>query len=114
MIINCKCGKYQFDVKKSELGTGNREVQCGICNLKWIHGNKSNSKNFLFSRVLFLLVIFFGLSIIALDYFQIFIITNIPSFQTYYLTKEQLIINIAQFYYLVKEVFISNISLYLK
>ena len=58
MIINCKCGKYQFDVKKSELGTGNREVQCGICNLKWIHGNKSNSKNFLFSRVLFLFVIF--------------------------------------------------------
>ena len=114
MIINCKCGKYQFDVKKSELGTGNREVQCGICNLKWIHGNKSNSKNFLFSRVLFLFVIFFGLSIIALDYFQIFIITNIPSFQTYYLAKEQLIINIAQFYYLTKEVFISNISLYPK
>jgi predicted Zn finger-like uncharacterized protein len=114
MIINCKCGKYQFDVKKSELGTGNREVQCGICNLKWIHGNKSNSKNFLFSRVLFLFVILFGLSIIALDYFQIFIITNIPQFQTYYLAKEQLIINIAQFYYLTKEVFISNINLYLK
>jgi hypothetical protein len=37
-----------------------------------------------------------------------------PSFQTYYLAKEQLIINIAQFYYLTKEVFISNISLYLK
>jgi predicted Zn finger-like uncharacterized protein len=114
MIINCKCGKYQFDVKKSELGTGNREVQCGICNLKWTHGNKSNSKNFLFSRVLFLFVIFFSLSIIAFDYFQIFIITNIPQFQTYYLAKEKLIINIAQFYYLTKEVFISNINLYLK
>ena len=114
MIINCKCGKYQFDVKKSELGTGHREVQCGICNLKWIHGNKSNSKNFLFSRVLFLFVISFGLSIIALDYFQIFIITNIPQFQTYYLAKEKLIINIGQFYYLTKEVLISNINLYLK
>ena len=114
MIINCKCGKYQFDVKKSELGTRNREVQCGICNLKWIHGNKSNSKNFLFSRVLFLFVIFFGLSIIALDYFQAFLITNMPSFQTYYLAKEQLIINIGQFYYLVKEVLIVNIGPYLK
>ena len=59
MIINCKCGKYQFDVKKSELGTGHREVQCGICNLKWIHGNKSNSKNYLFTRVFFLFIIFF-------------------------------------------------------
>jgi hypothetical protein len=49
-----------------------------------------------------------------LDYFQIFIVYNMPSFQTYYLAKEQLIINIAQFYYLTKEVFISNISLYLK
>lgn len=114
MIINCKCGKYQFDVKKSELGAGNREVQCGICNLKWIHGNKSNSKNFLFFRVLFLFVIFFGLSIIALDYFQTFITTNVPSFQTYYLTKEQLIINIGSFYYLAKEVLILNISPYLK
>ena len=114
MIINCKCGKYQFDVKKSELGTGHREVQCGICNLKWIHGNKSNSKNYLFTRVFFFFIIFFVATIIALDYFQIFIIYNMPSFQTYYLAKEQLIINIAQFYYLTKEVFISNISLYLK
>jgi predicted Zn finger-like uncharacterized protein len=114
VIINCKCGKYQFDVKKSELGTGNREVQCGICNLKWIHGNKLNSKNFYFSRVLFFFVIFFSLSIIALDYFQIFIVTNIPSFQPYYLAKEQLIINIGEFYYLVKEVLILNIGPYLK
>ena len=114
MIINCKCGKYQFDVKKSELGTGHREVQCGICNLKWIHGNKSNSKNYLFIRVFFVFIIFFVAAIVALDYFQIFIITNIPSFQTYYLTKEQLIINIAQFYYLVKEVLIVNIGPYLK
>ena len=59
MIINCKCGKYQFDVKKSELGTGNREVQCGICNLKWIHGNKSNSKNYLFTRFIFSFYNFF-------------------------------------------------------
>jgi predicted Zn finger-like uncharacterized protein len=114
MIINCKCGKYQFDVKKSEIGTGHREVQCGICNLKWIHGNKSNSKNYLFTRVFFLFIIFFVATIVALDYFQIFIIYNMPSLQTYYLAKEQLIINIAQFYYLTKEVFISNISLYLK
>ena len=114
MIINCKCGKYQFDVKKSELGTGHREVQCGICNLKWIHGNKSNSKNYLFTRVFFLFIIFFVATIVALDYFQIFIIYNMPSFQIYYLAKEQLIINIAQFYYLAKEVFISNINLYLK
>jgi predicted Zn finger-like uncharacterized protein len=114
MIINCKCGKYQFDVKKSELGTGHREVQCGICNLKWIHGNKSNSKNYLFTRVFFLFIIFFVATIVALDYFQIFIIYNMPSFHTYYLAKEQLIINIGQFYYLAKEVFISNINLYLK
>ena len=114
MIINCKCGKYQFDVKKSELGTNNREVQCGICNLKWIHGNKSNSKNYLFTGVFFLFVIFVVVTIVALDYFQIFIINNMPSFQNYYLAKEQLIINIGQFYYLVKEVLISNIGLYLR
>ena len=55
MIINCKCGKYQFDVKKSEIGTGNREVQCGVCNKKWIHGEKSNTKNTLFFKGFFLL-----------------------------------------------------------
>ena len=45
MIINCKCGKYQFDVKKSDVGTSGREVQCGICNEKWFHGGSISSSN---------------------------------------------------------------------
>jgi len=43
MIINCKCGKYQFDVKKSDIGASGREVQCGICNERWVHGETSST-----------------------------------------------------------------------
>jgi len=62
MIINCKCGKYQFDVKKSDIGASGREVQCGICNERWVHGEtssttsskKRNISSFRFTRLLFL------------------------------------------------------------
>ncbi|MDC0384815.1 hypothetical protein OAM19_00140 [bacterium] len=97
MIINCKCGKYQFDVKKSEIGTGNREVQCGICNKKWIHGEKSNTKNTLFFKGFFLFIIFLLIVIVTLDYFQNSIVSNMPLLQIYYLAKEQLFSNLVSY-----------------
>ena len=106
MIINCKCGKYQFDVKKSDIGNNGREVQCGICNEKWFYGNVSNkfSEKFIKSEITFktplihkliFLLIFITTLIGFLDLIKIFLIKIIPSFQHYFLMKQQLILKIS-------------------
>jgi len=112
VIINCKCGKFQFDVKKSDVGIAGREVQCGICNKKWLYGKKFNSKNTLFAGKLFIFTIFFLAIIIILECFEDFFITS--PFQIYYFAKEAFVLNITQLYYLAKEVFTSNVGPYLK
>ena len=110
MIINCICGKYQFDVKKSDLGSGNREVQCGICNEIWIHGNsrlnpnaKSTTKasdntnpkyemSFAYSLIIFVTV--FAAVIGIVDLSKNFLINSIPQLQSYFIAKEKVILQI--------------------
>ena len=65
MIISCKCGKYQFTIKKSDMPNNGREVQCGICNEIWFHGlgsqnnklsiNKSFKNPFLYQLIIYML-----------------------------------------------------------
>jgi predicted Zn finger-like uncharacterized protein len=110
MIINCKCGKYQFDVKKSDIGTGNREVQCGICNEIWIHGNfklipnaESTIKDsvninpkykmsFAYRLTIFFTV--FAAVIGIVDLSKNFLINIIPQLQSYFIAKEEIILQI--------------------
>jgi predicted Zn finger-like uncharacterized protein len=110
MIINCKCGKYQFDVKKSDIGLGNREVQCGICNEIWTHGNSkvivnsgsatdpnanSNLKyKMSFASRLIIFIIIITAAIGAIDLSKNFLINAIPQFQDYFIAKEQVILQI--------------------
>ena len=110
MIINCKCGKYQFDVKKSDIGLGNREVQCGICNEIWTHGNSkvitrgeivteaNANTNFKykmsFASRLIIFIIIITTAIGAIDLSKNFLINAIPQFQDYFIAKEQVILQI--------------------
>jgi len=99
MIISCKCGKYQFTIKKSDMPNNGREVQCGICNAVWFHGlgsqnnklsiNKSFKNPFLYQLIIYIIII---LSIIGIvDMLEEFFISLNTQFQNYYVTKEQLI-----------------------
>lgn len=99
MIISCKCGKYQFTIKKSDMPNNGREVQCGICNVVWFHGsgsqnnklsiNKSFKNPFLYQLIIYIIII---LSIIGIvDMLEEFFISLNTQFQNYYVAKEQLI-----------------------
>ena len=99
MIISCKCGKYQFTIKKSDMPNNGREVQCGICNKVWFHGlgpqnnklsiNKSFKNPFLYQLIIYIIII---LSIIGIvDMLEEFFISLNTQFQNYYVAKEQLI-----------------------
>ena len=99
MIISCKCGKYQFTIKKSDMPNTGREVQCGICNVVWFHGlgsqnnklsiNKSFKNPFLYQLIIYIIII---LSIIGIvDMLEEFFISLNTQFQNYYVAKEQLI-----------------------
>ena len=99
MIISCKCGKYQFTIKKSDMPNNGREVQCGICNEVWLHGlgsqnnklsiNKSFKNPFLYQLIIYIIII---LSIIGIvDMLEEFFISLNTQFQNYYVAKEQLI-----------------------
>jgi predicted Zn finger-like uncharacterized protein len=99
MIISCKCGKYQFTIKKSDMPNNGREVQCGICNETWFHGlgsqnnklsiNKSFKNPFLYQLIIYIIII---LSIIGIvDMLEEFFISLNTQFQNYYVAKEQLI-----------------------
>jgi len=99
MIISCKCGKYQFTIKKSDMPNNGREVQCGICNEVWFHGlgsqnnklsiNKSFKNPFLYQLIIYIIII---LSIIGIvDMLEEFFISLNTQFQNYYVAKEQLI-----------------------
>lgn len=106
MIINCKCGKYQFDVKKSDIGTSGREVQCGICNEKWFYGTSNSTKSLnplassntlyrtpISHKVIFLLIIFFTV-VGVLDLAKKVLTNTIPELQNYYILKEQIVLKI--------------------
>jgi predicted Zn finger-like uncharacterized protein len=113
MIINCKCGKYQFDVKKSDIGSGKREVQCGICNKIWTHGNSkivtssestteanadANLKyKMSFASRLIIYIIIITAAIGAIDLSKNFLINLIPQFKSYFIIKEQIILQIITF-----------------
>ena len=99
MIISCKCRKYQFTIKKSDMPNNGREVQCGICNVVWFHGlgsqnnklsiNKSFKNPFLYQLIIYIIII---LSIIGIvDMLEEFFISLNTQFQNYYVAKEQLI-----------------------
>ena len=99
MIISCKCGKYQFTIKKSDMPNNGREVQCGICNETWFHGlgsqnnklsiNKSFKNPFLYQLIIYIIII---LSIVGIvDMLEEFFISLNTQFQNYYVAKEQLI-----------------------
>lgn len=106
MIINCKCGKYQFDVKKSDIGASGREVQCGICNERWMHGESSSATSskkgnisssshttpFLYKIIIFF--IFFTALVGFLDLMKNKLVKAAPLFQDYYIAKEQVILRI--------------------
>ena len=106
MIINCKCGKYQFDVKKSDIGTSGRKVQCGICNEKWFHGGSISSSNIKkitkltqeYKAPLTHKIIFFFIYVTAiigfLDLIKNSLITVVPIFQDYYIAKEKIVLKI--------------------
>jgi predicted Zn finger-like uncharacterized protein len=110
MIINCKCEKYQFDVKKSDIGKGNREVQCGICNEIWIHGNsklipdaESTTKTGVninlkykmsFTSRLIIFVTVFTAVIGTMNLSKNFLINKIPQLQPYFAAKEEVILQI--------------------
>lgn len=106
MIINCKCGKYQYDVKKSDIGTTGREVQCGICNEKWFHGGSGSSSNVknianipqkyktpLTHKIIFFLI-YIAAIIGFLDLIKNKLIITSPIFQNYYTAKEKIIFKI--------------------
>jgi len=109
MIINCRCGKYQFDVKKSDIGTSGREVQCGICNEKWFHGGSASSSNEKkesnlsqeYKTPLTHKIIFFFIYVTAiigfLDLMKNKLIIAGPAFQDYYAAKEKIILKIIAF-----------------
>ena len=99
MIISCKCRKYQFTIKKSDMPNNGREVQCGICNVVWFHGlgsqnnklsiNKSFKNPFLYQLIIYIIII---LSIVGIvDMLEEFFISLNTQFQNYYVAKEQLI-----------------------
>jgi len=106
MIINCKCGKYQFDVKKSDIGTSGREVQCGICNERWMYGESSSATSskkgnissssyttpFLYKIIIFF--IFFTALVGFLDLMKNKLVKATPLLQDYYIAKEQVILRI--------------------
>lgn len=106
MIINCRCGKYQFDVKKSDIGTSGRVVQCGICNEKWVHGGSVSSSNVKkitnltqkYRTPLTHKIIIFFIYVTAiigfLDLIKYKLITAAPIFQDYYIAKEKIILEI--------------------
>lgn len=110
MIINCPFCKIQFDVKKSDIGTGNREVQCGICNEIWIYGNsklipdaKSITKasvntnlkyKMSFASRLIIFVTVFTAVIGIMDLSKNFLINIIPQLQSYFVAKEEVILQI--------------------
>ncbi len=106
MIINCKCGKYQFDVKKSDIGLKGREVQCGICNEKWFHGSSADKpanyqqaksadsyKTPLLHKFIFLLITFITL-IGFFDLIKNFLVKTIPVFQDYFILKQAIILKL--------------------
>ena len=99
MIISCKCGKYQFTIKKSDMPNNGREVQCGICNETWFHGsgiqnnkpsiNKSFKTPFLYQLIIYIIIF---LSIIGVvDMLKEFLISLNIQLEKYYIAKEQLI-----------------------
>jgi len=110
MIINCPFCKIQFDVKKSDIGTGNREVQCGICNEIWMHGNSKlmpddhsatkasanmNIKyKMAFTSRLIIFVIIVTAIIGIMDLSKNFLVNAIPQLQAYFIAKEEVILQI--------------------
>ena len=109
MIINCRCGKYQFDVKKSDIGTSGREVQCGICNEKWFHGGSASSSDEKkesnlsqeyktpFTHKIIFFFIYVTAIIGFLDLMKNKLIIAGPAFQDYYAAKEKIILKIIAF-----------------
>ena len=89
MIKNCKCGQYQFDVKKSDLEKSNKEVQCGICNEKWIHGESvqkrpSSYKISLVSKLIIFLIFFIAL-VGIIDLSKSYLVSIWPILHDYYI-----------------------------
>lgn len=108
MIINCDCG-LQFLVKKSEIGSKGRYVQCGVCNNKWFHtssntkretttsmSNLEYSSPKIYKLTIFLVLILGFVGI--LDLLKNFFISLNSQFQFYYSSKEQIILKIIAFF----------------
>jgi predicted Zn finger-like uncharacterized protein len=108
MIVSCNCGKYQFLVKKSDIPSNGRNVQCGVCGEKWFYGLKtsttSKTKSTLapkvssnwFSKLIILLIFLTSLAG-AMNLLKGYILINIPELKIYYILIDSIIFELKNF-----------------
>ena len=90
MIISCLCGKYEFEVNKSDIPKEGRNVQCGICNETWFQtlnekkGKLAKSKTTHYFAHLFFLLITFISVIGVMETFREDLLYNFPELDAYY------------------------------
>ncbi len=103
MIISCKCGKYEFEVSKSDIPNEGRNVQCGVCNETWFQTpyEKKNFKNLNKSHYIanfFLLIIVIISFIGIMETFKNELLTFFPNIDQYFnfieILKKQIILSI--------------------
>ena len=102
MIISCICGKYEFEVNKTDIPKEGRNVQCGICNETWFQTPyekkrklSSSKTNHYFAHLFLLLLIF--ISIIGImETFRDDLLYHFPQLDSYYNYIENIVENVIE------------------